>query len=302
MGGSQASAATALALAGLCVAPAALADSGGSEAQRLFDEARDLMEHGHYAEACARLERSEALDPGIGTEFNLARCYELQGRLASARAMYRRVVDETHAAGQTARETVARDLAAQLQPRVAHVAFRVSSPVPALEIRLDGAPVTGTDWAVPVEVDPGEHEVVASAPAFASWKMFVRVSHETETAVVDVPPLVPAAALAEPPSREEGLPRATAGEPRGRTQRLVAIVLGGVGLAALVPGSYFGVRAISLASQAQPLCPGNQCDPTGYSDRQGSLDAGNLSTGFFVAGGVLLAAAAVAWLTAPDGP
>jgi len=275
------------------------ADAGGTEAEQLFEQARTLMDQGRYPEACAKLESSEALDPGIGTEFNLARCYELQGRLASARAMYRRVMEETHAAGQSERETVARDLSAQLQSRVPRLVLHVASPVPALEIRLDEAPVSGTDWATPVELDPGGHELEAVAPGFITWKTLVRATGEGDSVVVDVPPLVREAALAPlAPSAAPQSPALDHGTP-GKTQRTVALVLGVGGLAALVPGTYFGVQAASLESQADPNCHSSGCNSTGYSERQRSLTAGNVSTALFVVSGALLAAGGILWFTAP---
>jgi hypothetical protein len=286
----------------LIASPSARADAGATDAQQLFEQARELMDQGRYPEACAKLESSEALDPGIGTEFNLARCYELEGRLASARAMYRRVVEETHAAGQGDRETVARDLSAQLQRRVPRLVLHVTSPAPALEIRLDDAPVTGTDWATPVELDPGPHALEASAPTFLTWKTLLHATREGETVSVDVPPLVPRAALAPVVAPAPSEPRGTVApdvQPRAGAQRIVALVLGAAALAGMVPGAYFGTQAVALESQAGPGCP-DGCNTTGYSERQRSLSAGNLSTAFFVVSGALLGAAGIVWFTAPS--
>jgi hypothetical protein len=278
-----------------------------ADAAKLFDEARSLMAEGRYAEACAKLEASEAQDPGIGTEFNLARCYELVGRFASARGMYRRVVEETHAAGQTEREVVAHDLNVKLHSRVAHVVLRVASPPQAaLELRLDGALLPSSEWAQPREVDPGPHEVEASAGGFLPWKTTVRVTAEAETIALDVPPLVPRAAV-EPIAVA---PMITAGPQTRETpsgtgsgsQRIVALALGGLGLAGLVPGTYFGLQAVSLESRANPLCPGNQCDGPGYTDRTSSRWNGDASTVSFIVSGALLAAAGVVWFTAPHRP
>jgi hypothetical protein len=296
-------------VASLATVPASADGDGAHEAdaQRLFDEARDLMAKGRFAEACGMLERSEAQDPGIGTEFNLARCYDLAGRLASARAMYRRVIEETVEAGQRDRETVARGLSAGLEKRVVRIALHVASPAVALEIRVDGNLVPQMDWATPLEVDPGPHEVEATAPDFSPWRTVVRALHEGDTVGVDVPPLVSRAAVqpvAAAPLRESPAP-VVAGTGGGfGSQRIVALGLGALGLGALVPATYFGAQAISLESQAGPLCRinGAECDPTGYDDRQRSLSAGNASTVSFVVGGVLLAAAGVVWFTAPHRP
>ena len=291
----------------LCVARPARADVPAPlDAAQLFDQARELMAQGRYPEACGKLESSEALDPGIGTEFNLARCYELAGRLASARAMYRRVMEETHAAGQSDRETVARGLSAQLQSRVAHLLLHVPSPVtPALEIRLDGSPLPASEWAASREIDPGSHEVEASAPASMAWKTVVRVVREGETVSLDVPPLVPTAALepvVPPAIPSVAQPMIIEDAPRTSTQRVIALALGAAGLVGVVPGTYFGLRAESLESQAAPHCPGGPCDPTGYADRTSSRWNGDASTVSFVVSAALLAAAGIVWFTVPNRP
>jgi hypothetical protein len=278
-----------------------------ADAAKLFDEARVLMADGQYAEACAKLEASEAQDPGIGTEFNLARCYELVGRFASARGMYRRVVEETHAAGQTEREVVAHDLNVKLQGRVAHLVLQVASPPQAaLEIRVDGALLPSSEWGQPREVDPGPHEVEASAAGLLPWKTTARVAGEGTTVTLDVPPLLPRAAVepvvvAPSAAMTPRTSEASSGT-ASSSQRIVALALGGLGLAGLVPGTYFGLQAASLESRANPLCPGNQCDSTGYSDRTSSRWNGDASTVSFVVSGALLAAAGIVWLTAPHAP
>src|SRR6185436_2876023 len=74
-------------LIGICSARGAHAEASLADkaaAQSLFDGSRTLMAKGEYAQACAKLAESQRLDPGVGTQFNLADCYEHLGQTASA--------------------------------------------------------------------------------------------------------------------------------------------------------------------------------------------------------------------------
>ena len=89
--------------------PAALraAEVDEAAARVLFMEGRKLAASGDYPAACTKFEASYQLDPGIGTNFNLADCYEHTGRIASAWARFLDVAAATRVANQPERERVA---------------------------------------------------------------------------------------------------------------------------------------------------------------------------------------------------
>src|ERR1700712_2696749 len=107
---SIASVVTPLALFALTIASPAMA-ADPAAAQALFNDAKQLMTTGRYAEACPKLEESQRLDPGVGTLFHLADCDEHVGKTASAWAAFLEVAAEAKSSGQPARERVARDRA-----------------------------------------------------------------------------------------------------------------------------------------------------------------------------------------------
>lgn len=134
-------------------------------AQALFNQAKELMRQGKSAEACPKLQESNRIDPGIGTQFHLADCYEKVGRVASAWAQFLGVASQARAAGHTEREKAAQRRAEKLEPRLPRltVAVAEASKVAGLEIRRNGALVGAAQWGTPVPVDPGEIELTASA-------------------------------------------------------------------------------------------------------------------------------------------
>jgi hypothetical protein len=289
------------------VAAAAQEPPPRSAAETLFDSARALMVAGRYAEACPKLQLSESIDPGIGTEFNLARCWELSGRLASAYAVYQRVLSETHVAGQASREAVVEERVAAIEPRLAYAILNVGigRVEPRFELRLDGALVDSVRWGTLVPVDPGDHTVTAAAPGARPWMARFAIEREGQRVTVDVPLLTPSAPVPASPSASAPLVEAPvvkeAPSQRGRVQRIGALALGALGAGGVAVGGYYGVQAWSLASQASKYCSGSTCSShDGVTLRNDSRTFGNVSTGAFIASGVLLAAAVVLWFTAPS--
>jgi len=86
----------------------------------------------------------------------------------------------------------------------------------------------------------------------------------------------------------------------GRTQRITAVVAGGVGVLGAVLGTIFGVSAGSSWSAAQNDC-GKSCAPTSpaVGERSTAQSDAAVSTVGFVTAGVGLAAGALLWFTAP---
>ena len=121
-------------------------------------------------------------------------------------------------------------------------------------------------------------------------------------ALVDAPTEVVAPAGAPTP-----LPSNVPENPPASSSPLktAGLVVGGVGVAGLVVGGIFGAIAISKNSSANSgHCGGslggpNQCDPTGVGLRSDAVNAGNISTIAFIAGGAVLATGAVLFFSAP---
>ena len=236
-------------------------------ARVLFAQARKLAAGGNYAEACPKFEDSYRLDPGIGTSFNLADCWEHLGRTASAWGRFLDVAAATKGAGQPERERVARARAAALEPRLARLAIQVMSPVTGLVVLRDDVRVDAPSWGLPIPVDPGRHKLEATAAGKRRWTAQVEVPDLPTTASVVVPALDDAPALAARPTGPGTNANGAAAkspdstlvahrDERRRWSRPV-VVLGAIAGVALATGGAFGVKFEIDNDDAKSICPTN---------------------------------------------
>jgi len=299
-----------LAACSLSSGPALAGSAADSAAaQALFEQAKKLLKEGKAAEACPKLEESQRLDPGSGTLINLARCYEQTDRVASAWNKYLEAAAAAAASGNLQREKEARARAATLRPTVSELVVEVSAEAKAisgLEVTRDGERVGPAQWGLPIPADAGEHRIAASAPGREPWQSVIVVKGPGGKFTATVPVLaVPGAAA--PVSAEPTAPIAPSDTPQasqqGRglgTQRTIALVAGGVGVAGVVVGSIFGLKSKSDHDEAEKYCDGSQCtDARGVTAGDSAHSAGNVSTIAMIVGGVGLAAGVTLWFTAP---
>ncbi len=256
-------------------------------AQVLFDEGRTLMEKGRPGDACPRFEQSEKLEPGLGTRFHLANCYEVVGKLASAHSMFLEVAAEAEARGQAERERLARARASAVEPRLARLTIDVPfASSPALRIERDGTLIGSAQWGLAVPVDTGVHRVRASAPGRTAWQTEIEVKDDGSITHVDVPPLA------------EHRPSFFA--PVSRKIGLAAL---GVGAGTLALGTVFAVQAVSKKNASNRAgCSDDQCtSENGIALRREALQAGNRATWAMGVGLVGLGAAAALFWLVPTG-
>lgn len=287
-------------------------------AESLFDRGLEQMRLGKDEEACQSLERSQAIEPGVGTMLYLAECYEKLGRSASAWAMYREAASLAQEQGQSERAKKGATRAEFLTPSLSKLTLVVPSQaiVPGLSITRNGEAVPAAAWSVAVPVDPGEQKIAAAAPGYAPWTLDVTLPPNGARIVVDVPALqalppsevAPAAvAQTEPITQAPAAltpPAAaltTADSPaRASFHKPLAYVLGGVGIAALGVGTYFGIRAISENNKADEACPNDRCRNAAGIEHDEAAHSSATAANVFVTGGLaLVAAGVVVYVTRP---
>jgi tetratricopeptide (TPR) repeat protein len=297
---------------------AALAQTSAADkamAESLFDRGVGLMKKGQFAEACAQLEQSQTIERGIGTLLYLAECYEKLGRTASAWAMFREAASAARAEGQVDRAKTGTVRADKLEPQLSKLSIHVTaaSAPPGLVVLRNGESVPAGVWGQSIPVDPGEQRVEASAPGYAAWSVTLQLPPNGALLTVDVPELTATAQPAPPlpaanaasesaapaPAAALAAPAGQAAAPANTWQKPLGLVLGGAGVVALGLGSYFGLRAISKASDSEKACSSPLCDNR-FNAYDSAQSAATLSTVFMISSAALLVGGAVVYFTGPS--
>lgn len=281
-------AATLVALALHTTGAAAESAEDAVAAAALFKAGRELLATGEIAKACSRFEASMKLHATASTMLNIARCQERDGRIGTAWLDYQRgLVLNRETQGverQATLEKVAHDAIAALEPRLPRLRIAIANPPPELRITHDGQELPLTTLGEPLPDDPGDHQIVATAPGFRDAKVTVKLE---EGKVVEValaleksapssapahppPILAPPPALAliaaptfvvpAPPSADEG---------GGRRVPAWAWGAAGLGLAAGVGAAAFRVDWANLDGKQATLCHGDVqhgCPPPSVYD------------------------------------
>jgi len=291
------------------------ADKAAAEA--LFDRGLALMKEGKLEEACTRFEQSNNIEHGIGTMLYLADCYEQSGRTASAWALFREASSEAQAAGQLERAQAGRQRAARLEPNLSRLVIEVpqESRVAGLEVTRNGAVIPKGLWGEALPVDPGEARIEVRAPGHVAHTQSVTIEKGANVKRVELPKLeaAPADALPtpEPAPKIEVQPAAPVtsalttpvaqgtpvAEPRGKTQRIVGIALGGAGVAMLAVAVGMSVRAMNKNDDAN--CKSGDCSNGNAKLNNDAYKAANVATASYAIGGSLLAGGLLTYLIAP---
>jgi len=268
----------------------ALADTNpnAAVADEAFKQGRELLKAGKWVEACEQFDKSQRLDPQLGTLFNIGQCSEHIDHLATAVAAYRELVAKDT---NDARKTAAKERVATLEPRVPKLLVRVTKPVVGVTVSLESK--SGSrDIAAnqPVEIDFGDYSVTVRARGHRELISRIKIGEERKTTTIEA-----ALEPADTGEREHA---------PSSTRKLVAIGTLGVGGAALVTGAVFGVLAATQWNQAKDICGGRTCLSQADVDRANELGArartkATLSTAFVIGGAVVTGVGLYLYLTLP---
>jgi hypothetical protein len=282
----------------------ARADTQKQGAAEHFDRALSYVDQRDFALAIAEFERAYELGKHFSVLYNLGLAYAAVGRYRDARETLTSYLLE---GGSMLSEDRRRDVLALIDGYGKNVVrLRIVTMPVAAEVLIDAAPAKDPGS---VEVDPGRHVLTARAEGYSEASTVLEtIAGEERVVTIALHPATPARPV-EVPADVAPAPAST--EPRspprrhraadaslGR-QRSAALVVGGVSVASLVVGVGFGIAANAIYQDSVDHCPGDECDPQGFRERQSAFDRARLANVAFAVGAAAAVGAGVLWFTAP---
>ncbi|MBA3396449.1 MAG: hypothetical protein H0T89_27710 [Deltaproteobacteria bacterium] len=212
-----------------------------------YIEARRLYDIKEWDQAIVKFKESYRLKPEARSLFNIAQAYRLKGDCVEAVSFYR-TFKRNYPAEQTEKvdkfivelEPCAKQQAAN-RPAVTPVTPVTPVPVtepPKPDPKSDPKPDPNATVTTPPKPDPG----VSVTPKPDVTQPEVKPREPVRQPVV-APPITQPPATEPEPVVETSSP--------GRGKRVAGLVIGGVGIAAVAAGVYFGLRAKSTASDVE---------------------------------------------------
>jgi hypothetical protein len=300
---------TLAALVSLSAAISSVASAGPAEehgiAVAAFQEGTKLVEQGNCPAAIPKFQESLTHQEGVGAHLNLADCYDRVGSQDRAWLEYKAAERFAAFEGNDERREVAHTGAYNLEQKLVRLTLSIPL-IEGVELRINGLRIDRDLVAGRlVAIAPGAYKIEARAPGkkplttegsgVAGEVQRITIAFEDEARLP--PPKEPAPSTKSPPSK---------------TQRTVALLVGGAGVAIVAVGTVFGLVAISdtsdLKSKFTELCTGTYPTGTCPTSARETIDpleknassAATLSTVFMIVGGAAAATGAVLYLTAPS--
>ncbi|MGA7120910.1 MAG: hypothetical protein WBY94_12475 [Polyangiaceae bacterium] len=181
-------------------------------ARALFAQAEADEDGERWGEALEKLQAVARVKLTAGVRYHIALCEEHLGHLVRALGDYGEAEDQARLENAQDVLRIVGNQVAALEPRVPRLTVRVAPAVSEVTLKLDGEPIGNPPIGAPMQVDPGVHSVVATAPDRPPTSAEVTL-HEHESKVVELKlqdaPREPAPPLPSsvPPSPQRSSPR-----------------------------------------------------------------------------------------------
>ena len=180
--------------------------------------------------------------------------------------------------------------------------------VSAVRVTMDGTLLVDHLGSSALPIDPGDHTFrfdPADPSQSVEKKFVVRDGEKNRHLAVTLggAPATPAAGGAPAPAAASPAKTDQPAPSTWSDRKTVALVAGGVGIIGIGLGAVFGAMTFSQWSAAKNECTANNCSTgsAAQNDKSAATTSATIADVGFIAGGVLIAGAAVLWFTAPSG-
>ena len=179
----------------------------------------------------------------------------------------------------------------------------------AVKVTMDGVVLTEHLDGTALNVEPGTHsfEFVSDGYPTVAKSFVIGEGSKGRLEVIAFAPseTTPFVGVGSAAGKNTGAGDVDGGPPAGQAApsfKTWAYVAGGVGLAGVALGSYFGLVASSKWSSAKDACKIDQCGPSSdaQKERDDAASAGKLSTVAFIVGGAALVAGVTLFVISPS--
>jgi hypothetical protein len=281
-------------------------------ARELWAEGQQFWRAGDYARAADRFDRAYEIDHAPSLGLWVARSLERAGRLIAASARYHELSQQRLPADANTKDRAAqRDAQSERQQLLARIPSIVvtidGAAKEAVSVSINGQPLASSSLGLQRQVDPG-HVLVRGVTAEGV------VESSIELGEGEVKPVrlsfgaagstpAPATRPAAHVPREHAGPPLMSPEPltsrAGGGRRVVGYVAMGVGGAALLTGTVFGVLSLNDEARLIDSCPRSRCPPSLSSKVDAYESRKTIATVGLISGAALAATGIVLYLTAP---
>lgn len=252
-------------------------------ARELFQDAYKDEQEKRYAQALEKFQRVAAVKESASVRYRIASVIEALGRLREARDAFRALAASKSTLAGAEQEVAdsAAERAHALDKKVPKLVIRLQDNPPAdVRVTIDGAPAPITTATRAIELDPGEHVILASSPTSNPSETKVQLVAGTDTPViVTLTPLKTTTAPPPPPP------------PPTRNNTLAYVALGAGGVLLVTGVALLLVREGDI-SDIEAACPDGACPVGKRSDLESKRDQAELFGPLGVTLGVLGLAAA----------
>lgn len=261
-------------------------------ATELFTQGREMLKNGDLEKACPLFAESLRLDPAVGTALNLAECEERRGQLTSALRAWQQAINLAEA-NNDERGQVAQQRYDALLPTVPRLTIVLAPDSPGgTTVMREEVLLGSATLGRPLPVDPGRHVITVRAPKRKETRVTIVLDPgDARTVTVSPGPLLKPDPVRGPVIEVKD---------DGKSQRTLAYVLGGVGVAGIVAATVSGVMLLDSRKRVDEHCDdSNRCDQEGLD----AADRGKLlvpiNTVAWVVGVAGLGAGTYFYLSAP---